>query len=276
MPADNELYNLYGASWWQEDSFLHTLKTGLNPARFGYFVKVFDRLGIKPEGLRVLDAGCGGGILSEEFARLGCRVTGIDLSFRSCGTARQHAGEQGLTIDYLSGSDEALPFGGGSFDVVVCCDVLEHVSDVEAVIAETARVLRPGGLYLFDTINRTAQSYFETILVGQELPFTRFFAAGTHDWGQFIRPEEIERMLEKNKLAVGELTGLGPGISPLATLTAILLLKTGRINFAEFGRRLKFRYGGGMGGSYIGFASAGEEEADGCLQAINPLDALFW
>jgi 2-polyprenyl-6-hydroxyphenyl methylase/3-demethylubiquinone-9 3-methyltransferase len=165
-----------------------------------------------------------------------------------------HAQRENLEIDYRVGIAEALPFPVASFDVVVCCDMLEHVADVSKVIAEAARVIKPGGLYLFDTINRTLQSYLETILVAQELPFMRIFLPGTHDWRQFIRPEEMASYLEMHNLRLGELTGLQPGISAQMVGKEISRLKRGEITYAELGRRMKFQTGGGTNGNYIGYA----------------------
>lgn len=254
MPADNSLYDTFADSWWDENNFLHTLKTGLNPARFAYFVDAINKQGFTPSNIHLLDVGCGGGILSEEFSRLGCIVCGLDVSAASITTARNHALHEKLAIEYRVGTAEALPYDAGSFDVVVCCDMLEHVTNIEEVIIESARVLKPGGLFLFDTINRTLRSYLETILVGQELPFTRFFAPGTHDWNQFIRPHELNAQLRKHALQMVDIRGLRPGITPFATALEIFRLKFGQINFAEFGRRLNFRHGGSLDGSYIGYA----------------------
>jgi 2-polyprenyl-6-hydroxyphenyl methylase / 3-demethylubiquinone-9 3-methyltransferase len=254
MLADNTIYNTYATEWWHEDSFLHLLKTGLNPARFGFFLDVANKLGLKMAGLQVLDVGCGGGILSEEFAGQGCMVKGIDLSAASIDTARKHARQQQKNIEYLVASGERLPFRCASFDVVVCCDVLEHVTNLTWVISEVARVLKPGGLYLFDTINRTRQSYIENILIAQELPFTRFFAPGTHAWQQFIQPDEIRAQLESNGLQLRQLTGLQPGIPSSDVFREILKLKMGKSNFATFGSRLKFQTGAGLDSSYIGYA----------------------
>lgn len=254
MPADNSLYDTYANDWWDENSFLHLLKTGLNPARFGYFQTILNAHGMEPASLRVLDVGCGGGILSEEFARAGHTVSGIDQSAASIATAKNHALQQNLEIDYRVEAAEALPFPAASFDVVVCCDMLEHVADVSQVVAEAARVLRPGGLYLFDTINRTTQSYIETILFAQELPFMRIFLPGTHDWRQFIRPDEMTKYLKKHNMQLGELTGLHPGISSQLVGQEISRMKRGEINYAELGRRMQFQTGGGITGNYIGYA----------------------
>jgi 2-polyprenyl-6-hydroxyphenyl methylase/3-demethylubiquinone-9 3-methyltransferase len=255
LPADNSLYNTNAAGWWDENNFLNTLKTGLNPARFGFFAEFLHHLNLQPGSLRVLDAGCGGGILSEEFSRLGCAVFGVDISQQSITVAKQHALQEKLKIEYLVAQAQGLPYEDGGFDIVVCCDVLEHVSNVDDVIAEAARVLKPGGLYMFDTINRTARSFFETILVGQELPITRFFAPHTHDWNQFIRPAELETCFTKYGLELVEIHGLQPAINPLATALEILKLKLGKISYGQFGQRLKFKLGNSTDGSYIGIAN---------------------
>ena len=126
---------------------MHLLKTGINPARFGYFRDILTRrLALDPQTLTTLDVGCGGGILSEEFARLGCRVTGIDPSLASLETARRHAESQSLTIHYQPGTGENIPFEDSSFDLVICCDVLEHVVDLEKTIREVARFSKQVGI----------------------------------------------------------------------------------------------------------------------------------
>ncbi len=154
--VDNGVYDRLGGSWWDETSLLNVLHGSVTPGRFEYFRGVLARqFGTGLAGLRVLDIGCGGGFLAEEFAALGCRVTGVDPSPASIGAARAHAAGRGFRIDYRVGVGEELPAPDAGFGVACCCDVLEHVSDVDRVISETARVLEPGGLYLFDTINRT-------------------------------------------------------------------------------------------------------------------------
>ena len=140
------MYDRLAAGWWDSDSFLYTLRSALNPARFPYLRRTMTgTLGIDPKDIAVLDVGCGGGLLAEEFAALGCRVTGVDPSSESLAVARAHAAQGGLAIEYIEGTGEALPFEDASFDVVYCCDVLEHVNDVGKTIVEIARVLKPGG-----------------------------------------------------------------------------------------------------------------------------------
>src|SRR5258708_10304828 len=142
--VDNDVYDRLGASWWDETSLLSLLHGSFTPARLGYFRGVLARRsGVAAAGLRVLDIGCGGGFLAEEFAAAGCRVTGVDPSPASVSAARAHAASRGLPIDYQVGAGEELPVPDAAFDVACCCDVLEHVSDLDRVISETARVLRP-------------------------------------------------------------------------------------------------------------------------------------
>ncbi len=158
MPSiNNHMYNELANSWWDENGPLHLLKVMVNPWRAPYFADVMrERFGADLSRIRLLDIGCGGGVLAEEFARLGCQVTGIDISVESIAVARAHARTEDLSIDYQTGSASQLPFDGSSFEVVSCCDALEHIPEWEQVVVEVGRVLEPGGLFLFDTINRTA------------------------------------------------------------------------------------------------------------------------
>jgi 2-polyprenyl-6-hydroxyphenyl methylase / 3-demethylubiquinone-9 3-methyltransferase len=263
MPANNQIYDQQAAGWWDENHFLHMLKTGLNPARFGYFRQVLTQLGREPQQLRGLEIGCGGGLLTEEFARLGFQMTGIDQSAASILVARSHARQENLAITYLVGNGEKLPFAAASFDLVICCDVLEHVLNVDKVLSEAARILRnpdpalgkSGGLFCYDTLNRTLQSYFETIFIGQICPLTSFFAPQTHNWQQFIRPNELLASLKQNGLENQGLTGLVPGCAAPLTAFYLVLRKLGRLSFAELGRKLKFIHRNGQtGGSYAGYA----------------------
>ncbi|MEA2637112.1 MAG: 2-polyprenyl-6-hydroxyphenyl methylase / 3-demethylubiquinone-9 3-methyltransferase, partial [Chloroflexota bacterium] len=147
MPVDNNVYNAPGDIWWDEHQPLNSIRTAINPARLDYFTRVLRELSVDPAGKTVVDIGCGGGLFAEEFARLGAAVIGVDPSASSLDTARAHAAAMGLSIDYRAGTGEHLPLDDASVDIACCVDVLEHVTDVDAVIAETARVLRPGGVY---------------------------------------------------------------------------------------------------------------------------------
>jgi len=254
MPIDNDIYNRMPDAWWDENGFLNILQTGLNRARFGYFQELMvGRLGIDPVGKRVLDLGCGGGLLAEEFARLGCCVVGIDPAVPSLATARDHAGLTGLEIDYCSGVGEGLPFTDETFDIVYCCDTLEHVRDLDRVISETARVLKKNGIYFYDTINRTIRSRLIAIGLLQEWRWSSQFPSGLHDWKMFIKPQELHEAMARHGLESRELVGLSPGAGPIELLRAILKRKRGEISFAELGRRMKMRASKDISMSYMGY-----------------------
>jgi 2-polyprenyl-6-hydroxyphenyl methylase/3-demethylubiquinone-9 3-methyltransferase len=238
MPVDNKLYDRLGDTWWKEDSVLALLRTSVNPARFGYMRRVLiQELGVDPGGKAALDAGCGGGLLAEEFARLGCRVTGIDPSTESLETARRHAREEGLEIEYVSGTGEQLPFEDGSFDIVYCCDVLEHVDDLQRTLDESARVLGPGGVYMYDTINRTRRSKLVMIKLLQEWKSTALMEPELHDWDMFIKPSELASALGRAGLDNRDVVGIGPARNPVSMIIDMRRRARGEMTFGEFGTR---------------------------------------
>ena len=252
---NNDMYNELAGSWWDENGPLHLLKVMVNPWRAPYFADVIKkRFGADLGRVRLLDVGCGGGVLAEEFARLGPRVTGIDVSAESLEVARAHARTEGLYIDYQQGTATELPFDGSSFEVVSCCDVLEHIPGWERVIAEVGRVLLPGGLFLFDTINRTANSRSTFIFGLQEWSFTRLFPRDTHVWEMFITPEELTGALSRHGMQVKGVSGGVIARNPLATLGEVRRYKRGEINVAELGRRLELRHGPDLSLNYLGYA----------------------
>jgi len=254
--VDNDVYDRLGGSWWDETSPLNVLHGSITPGRFAYFRDVLTRqFGAVAAGLRVLDIGCGGGFLAEEFAALGCRVTGVDPSPVSIGAARSHAAGRGLRIDYRVGAGEALPVPDASFAVACCCDVLEHVSDVGRVISETARVLEPGGLYLFDTVNRTRMSKLVAIKAMQQWPLTRLTDVSFHNWDMFITPAELAGVMVRHGLATAETTGLGARARPLAVLLSLASARVGRITYGELSRRLDVGQVRSTAVSYMGFAT---------------------
>jgi 2-polyprenyl-6-hydroxyphenyl methylase/3-demethylubiquinone-9 3-methyltransferase len=253
---DNDVYERLGGSWWDETSLLNLLHGSVTPGRLTYFRDVLARrLATGVAGLRVLDIGCGGGFLAEEFAALGCRVTGVDPSPTSIDAARAHAAGRGLSIDYRVGAGEDLPVPDSAFAVACCCDVLEHVSDVDRVISETARVLAPGGLYLFDTINRTLRSKLVAIKVMQQWRLTRLTDVAVHDWDMFVTPAELAAMLERHEIALGEVTGLGARARPAAVLRALARARQGRISYGELSRRLDVGHVSSTAVSYMGFGT---------------------
>jgi 2-polyprenyl-6-hydroxyphenyl methylase / 3-demethylubiquinone-9 3-methyltransferase len=252
MPVDNAIYDT--EPWRDAHGFLSTL-SALTPVRFGYMRDVLvNTLGITPEGQRVLDIGCGGGFLTEEFAKIGFDVTGIDPSGPTITQAAAHAAEAGLAITYRVASGEAIPFDDATFDVAYCCDVLEHVNDLDTIIAETARVLKPGGVYLFDTINRTLLSKLVVINLFQEWKATRFVTTNLHDWRMFITPAELRAVLATHDLTCREIVGINPAGNPLRALRALYQLKRGRISYAEIGARIPMAVGTRAPIQYAGYA----------------------
>jgi len=164
MRNDLTIYDKVADRWWSDDlRWVRTLKN-LVPGRLGWFDRFIDW----PEK-DVLDLGCAGGFMAEAMATRGANVTGIDPAAEAIAAARSHARASGLRIAYDIGVGEELPYADASFDAVICVDVLEHVRDLGRVLAEVARVLRPGGLFLFDTINRNPMAHFVTITVAEDL-----------------------------------------------------------------------------------------------------------
>ena len=252
---NNQIYDELAQTWWNEHEFLHLLKAMVNPWRVPYFKNALIKYyGADLSRVRLLDLGCGGGILTEEFASMGCQVTGIDISPRSIAVAQAHAARSGLSIDYRVGSGTSLTFEDSTFDAVSCCDVLEHIQDWKQVIAEAARVLVPGGLFFFDTINRTNKSQITFIYGLQEAPFTRLMPADTHVWKMFIQPNELISALQEHGMAVQDIKGGKIAKNPLATLWDIRQLKRGRITFAELGRRLELKLDTDLSLNYLGHA----------------------
>lgn len=255
-PVDNDVYDREGEGWWEEANPLNILHGSMTPGRFAYFREVLtERLSLEPAGLRALDIGCGGGFLAEEFARLGCRVVGVDPSTVSIETARRHATGIGLDVDYRVGSGEQLPVADGDFDLAYCCDVLEHVTDLDGVVSEISRALRPDGIFLFDTINRTRTSRLLAIKVMQEWRLTRFIDAAIHDWDMFITPQELADALDRSGLRMEEAVGLGPRSSKPHVLINFVRANRGRISYGELSRRLDAGQVQSTSLSYMGFAT---------------------
>lgn len=254
--VNNEVYRRRGHMWWDDDEGeFSAIRFFINPVRFKFFVQAIERAQSSGQRFRtVLDVGCGGGFLSEEFARGGFEVSGIDPAAETIETARTHAAATGLAIHYQVGSGESIPFPDASFDLAACCDVLEHVDDLERVIGEIARVLRPGGLFLYDTINRTVMSKIAVIKVMQEWKATAFAEPNSHIWGKFIRPEELFGMLHRHGLENRETRGISVSRNPFAVWLEFHRRVKGTISFKELGSRLGFRESDDLTVSYMGWA----------------------
>jgi 2-polyprenyl-6-hydroxyphenyl methylase / 3-demethylubiquinone-9 3-methyltransferase len=256
VPVDNEMYDRLAHTWWDEDAWLNLPRTSQNPARFGYLREAVEAHGIDPVGAAAVDVGCGGGLLAEEVAGLGFRVTGVDPSAPSLATARAHARGAGLRIDYIQGRGEALPVEDASFELAYCCDVLEHVDDVRAVLREIHRALKPGGLFVYDTINRTLASNLFVIKLFQEWGFTRVVEPGLHDHEMFIRPAELERELRDAHLEPRGSQGLKGSTNALAFLRALRARRRGQLSMREFGARARLERSPDRTVFYVGHAVA--------------------
>jgi 2-polyprenyl-6-hydroxyphenyl methylase/3-demethylubiquinone-9 3-methyltransferase len=255
VATDNELYNRPGDIWWNEQEQLSMLRTMVNPARVRFFhdVLVYD-LQLELWRRSVLDIGCGGGLLAEEFAMLGLAVTGLDPSVASLITARNHARESVLDIEYLAGTGEKLPFANGSFDVVVCADVLEHVDSPLAVIGEIARVLNEDGVFFYDTINRTLRSRIAVIGAFQKWKSTSCAPPDLHDWKKFIKPRELRRMFTQHGLKHQRMVGMQPRIGKIQAIRQLRSRRRGEISYGELGRRMEMRASHDISMSYMGWA----------------------
>jgi 2-polyprenyl-6-hydroxyphenyl methylase/3-demethylubiquinone-9 3-methyltransferase len=252
--ADNTVYETLSDSWWDEHGALNLLRTTVNPWRVPYFTKLLKQHTSTHQPPGLLDVGCGGGLLAEEFARLNCAVIGIDPSESSLRAARAHATQNGLHIDYRCAFGNALPFADATFDVASCCDVLEHIENWDATIAEIARVLKPGGLFLFDTINRTAYSWLVNILIAQDLPSTNFLPKNLHVWNMFIKPKELKASMNQHGMTMYDLVGASLKGNPLNALKAIRQFKQGNINAQEVGKIAALHPSRNIYGSYMGYA----------------------
>ncbi len=194
-PADVARFSAIAAEWWDARGKFAPLHR-LNPARLAFIreraLARFERNGStrRPfEGLRLLDIGCGGGLLCEPMTRLGFRVTGVDASPENIGVASAHADEVGLAVDYRATTAEHLKAIGETFDVVLNMEVIEHVADPGAFLRDCVALLAPGGLMILATLNRTAAS-LALAKIGAEYVL-RWVPAGTHDWNKFLKPDEI-------------------------------------------------------------------------------------
>jgi 2-polyprenyl-6-hydroxyphenyl methylase / 3-demethylubiquinone-9 3-methyltransferase len=204
-------FNALAADWWNPNGPMKPLHR-LNPVRLGFVKEAFaghfgrDPRAMRPfEGLNLLDIGCGAGLLSEPLARLGFAVTGIDLAEENIAVARAHAEAGGLSIDYRATPIEALP-AEGQFDAVTLLEVVEHVPDVEGFVREAALRLRPGGMLIASTLNRTLKAYALAILGAEYV--LRWLPVGTHDWNKFVTPDELDRHFEAAGLIPEKRTGM--------------------------------------------------------------------
>jgi 2-polyprenyl-6-hydroxyphenyl methylase/3-demethylubiquinone-9 3-methyltransferase len=217
-PAEVERFSRIAAEWWDPTGKFAPLHK-FNPVRLSFIrdraLTHFKRDGARRrpfEGLRLLDIGCGGGLLCEPMTRLGFSVTGVDASERNIGTASAHAAEMGLDIDYRASTAEGLEAAGERpFDIILNMEVIEHVADPAAFLATCTRLLAPGGLMIVATLNRTLKA-FAPAKIGAEYVL-RWLPAGTHDWSKFLTPQELKGYVAA--LPVDVQGPFGVGFNPL-------------------------------------------------------------
>jgi 2-polyprenyl-6-hydroxyphenyl methylase/3-demethylubiquinone-9 3-methyltransferase len=211
-PAEIAKFSNLAAEWWDPAGKFAPLHK-FNPVRLSFIREQAlarfgrDRRSLKPfEGLSLLDIGCGGGLLSEPMARLGFAVTGADASARNIGTAKAHAGQSGIEVDYREATAEELAREGRVFDLVLNMEVVEHVANVKAYLAACSRLVKPGGLMIVATLNKTLKSLLLAKFAAEYV--LNWMPRGTHDWNRFLAPEEVRKSLEEAGLTTMKTQGV--------------------------------------------------------------------
>ncbi len=240
---DNSIYETLGDSWWNPEGTMSPLHS-MTPARLAYFDRVFSQI-LPPERrrpVRFIDVGCGGGILTEALAARGYPISGFDLSRGALEAAQIHSRESGVNLPYGRSSAYHLGIRTGSVDGVIASDLFEHLHDFPRAASEMSRVLKPGGILAFDTVNRTWLSFLGAIWVVQK--WLRLLPPHTHAWNLFITPGELKSVFSASALEVREIRGLSPAANPV-----FLFFKLWRKG--QFG---PYRISADLRISYIGYA----------------------
>lgn len=212
VAAEIARFDALAEDWWDETGPMRALHW-LNPPRLTFIRDTLAaHFGRDPAQqqplarLRILDIGCGAGLLTEPLARMGAKVTGADAAAAPLRVARSHAEAQGLTIDYRQTQAEDLCATGANFDVVCAMELIEHVADPALFVAAAGRLVRPGGMIILSTLNRTAKSLLLGVLAAEYV--LGWAPRGTHDWRKFVRPSELTRLLRSNACRVTRLSGM--------------------------------------------------------------------
>lgn len=211
-PDEVERFSALAAEWWNPNGKFRPLHK-FNPVRLAYIRdQVAAHFGRDPhaaqpfDGLRILDIGCGGGLLCEPMARLGAHVVGVDASETNIEVARLHAAQSRVKIDYRAGTAEALADAGETFDVILNMEVVEHVADVDFFVSKCAQMVKPGGLMFVATINRTLKALGLAIFGAEYI--LRWLPRGTHEYAKLVRPDELEKALNAASMSVIDRSGV--------------------------------------------------------------------
>lgn len=237
-PQEIARFSALADRWWDPEGSFRPLHE-LNPVRIAY---IRDRLcadldrdptAVRPlAGLRLLDIGCGGGLIAEPMTRLGADVTAIDAAEKNVAVARLHAERSGLAIDYRHETAEMLAAHGERFDCVLALEVVEHVADLGGFLATCASLLEPGGHVVLATLNRTVAAYVLGIVAAERI--LGWLPAGTHQWSKFVRPSEMVQTLRREGIAVQDISGVV--YNPLSS--GWTLSRNVAVNYMAYGRKV--------------------------------------
>lgn len=200
-----ERFSRIADEWWNEKGKFAPLHS-MNPVRIGYISAKILANFQSIEGVKLLDIGCGGGLIAEPMKRLGANVTAIDAAEKNITVAKLHAEKMELNIDYRCTSAEDLALTGEKFDVILALEIIEHVADINLFIKSACELLKPNGLIILSTLNRTAKSYALAIIGAEYI--MRLLPIGTHTWSKFLRPSELAHPLEENNIEITDLIGM--------------------------------------------------------------------
>ncbi len=201
-PEEIEKFSRIADEWWAPHGKFKPLHV-INPVRLRYIADRIQDSGFRIQDVSILDIGCGGGLMCESLAKMGAKVTGIDASVKNISVAKLHSEKSGLAIDYRAATADQLT---EQFDVVLALEIVEHVADVPAFVASVMARVKPNGLAVFSTINRTAKSYALAI-IGAEYVL-RWLPIGTHDWNAFLKPHELLAHIESAGGTLKEMVGM--------------------------------------------------------------------
>lgn len=209
--AEIAQFDELGEKWWDESGPMRPLHK-LNPVRLSYIRRmVREHFGLPDtirclQKLKIADIGCGGGLVAEPLCRMGATVTGVDAGKENIRVAKAHAQEHGLSIEYLATTVEQVAASGKKFDVVTALEIVEHVADVPVFMDALCKIVKPGGLLVMSTLNRTPKSYLLGIVAAEHI--LRWLPPGTHDWKKFQKPSELAKHLRAGGLEVTDVRGL--------------------------------------------------------------------